>query len=164
MNLWHYDSPLGQMLLAEEAGALVGLWFSGQKHYPESIIGEYRETPAISQAESWLDRYFAGQSPDPRELKLNPQGSEFRREVWELLLEIPYGKTTTYGELAGKIAKKRGLSHMSAQAVGGAVGSNPISVIIPCHRVLGADGSLTGYAGGLERKQFLLRLEGDNTK
>ncbi|MBS6395753.1 MAG: methylated-DNA--[protein]-cysteine S-methyltransferase [Clostridiales bacterium] len=159
----HYDSPVGRMLLAQKDEALVGLWLEGQKYFISSVkeeMAECENSEILTQTKQWLDRYFAGEKPSGRELKLAPEGSEFRREVWELLLEIPYGGTTTYGELARKIAGRRGLPRMSAQAVGGAVGHNPISIIIPCHRVLGSDGSLTGYAGGIDKKVRLLTHEG----
>ena len=116
--------------------------------------------PVLDAARDWLLRYFAGDAPDPRALPLAPQGSAFAREVWRLLLAIPYGRATSYGALAAQLAAQRGLAHMSAQAVGGAVGRNPIAIIIPCHRVLGAQGQLTGYAGGLAAKRFLLAHEG----
>jgi methylated-DNA-[protein]-cysteine S-methyltransferase len=115
--------------------------------------------PVLEAARTWLENYFAGERPEPQQLPLNPKGTEFQKRVWRLLLEIPYGQVTTYGALAAKLAQERG-GKMSAQAIGGAVGRNPISIIIPCHRVIGANGRLTGYAGGLWRKQALLRLEG----
>ena len=145
-----YESPLGRMLLASDGAALTGLWFVGQKYYAAALDKQHEEKalPVFEQTENWLDIYLA------------PAGSEFRREVWELLCSIPYGKTVTYAGLAAAIAERRSLSHMSAQAVGGAVGHNPISIIIPCHRVVGSGGSLTGYAGGIDRKIRLLSLEG----
>lgn len=149
-----YPSPIGPMLLAEEDGALIGVWFEGQKYFPAPFLQMQQETPLLRQTKDWLNRYFAGEQPDPHELPLAPKGSPFRRQVWQVLLEIPSGSTMTYGQIAGRIH-----SSMSAQAVGGAVGHNPISVIIPCHRVVGSDGSLTGYAGGLDRKKYLLELE-----
>jgi methylated-DNA-[protein]-cysteine S-methyltransferase len=115
--------------------------------------------PVLDAAQAWLEDYFVGKRPEPARLPLNPKGTEFQKAVWRLLLEIPYGQVTTYGALAAKLAQERG-GRMSAQAIGGAVGRNPISIIIPCHRVIGADGRLTGYAGGLWRKEALLRLEG----
>lgn len=157
------DSPVGRLLLAGRDGALVGLWIEGQKYFQEPLKGEMRENPGspiLNQAKQWLERYFRGERPPIRELNLAPEGSEFRREVWKILCEIPYGQVTTYGEIAKKIAARRGSEHNWAQAVGGAVGHNPISIIIPCHRVVGADGSLTGYAGGVEKKQRLLTHEG----
>lgn len=114
----------------------------------------------LNETKKWLDRYFRGEMPQIDELSLAPSGNEFRKEVWKILCEIPYGEVTTYGEISRKIAKNRGIDKMSAQAIGGAVGHNPISIIIPCHRVVGADGSLTGYAGGIQKKIKLLKLEG----
>lgn len=156
----HYDSPLGGILLAADEIGLTGLWFDGEKYYADSLPGEYadRETPILSQAKRWLDIYFDGREPDFLP-PLHPIGSEFRQAVWEILLQIPYGQTATYGEIAKQLAEKRGQTKMSAQAVGGAVGHNEISVIIPCHRVVGTNGSLTGYAGGIDRKIKLLELE-----
>lgn len=156
-----YESPLGRMLLASDGAALTGLWFVWQKYYAAALDKQHEEKtlPVFEQTKSWLDIYFSGKKPDFTP-PLEPVGSEFRREVWELLLSIPYGRTVTYAELAAAIAERRSLSHMSAQAVGGAVGHNPISIIIPCHRVVGSGGSLTGYAGGIDRKIRLLSLEG----
>lgn len=159
----HYDSPIGALLLAERDGKLVGLWMEGQKYFLGSLREETQEresSPVLRQAGLWLDRYFAGERPAISELPLAPIGSEFRKEVWQVLCEIPYGETTTYREISQKIAARRGLDRMSAQAVGGAVGHNPISIIIPCHRVVGSNGSLTGYAGGLQKKIKLLTHEG----
>lgn len=160
MYTMHYDSPLGGILLAADEVGLTGLWFEGQKYFARTLdaVRQERETAAISEAKRWLDVYFSGREPDFTP-PLNPIGSPFRQEIWELLLQIPYGQTTTYGALAKRLAEKRGLAHMSAQAVGGAVGHNQISIIIPCHRVVGTDGSLTGYAGGIDRKIKLLTLE-----
>ncbi len=153
-----YMSPLGEITLASDGEALTGLWFVGQKYYASALTGENerRELPVFSETRRWLDMYFAGDKPDFTP-KLDPKGSEFRRKVWDALLEIPYGETVTYGKLAKKLGCR------SARAVGGAVGHNPISVIIPCHRVLGSDGSLTGYAGGTDRKRGLLSIEKINT-
>lgn len=159
----HYDSPIGTLLLAERDEKLVGLWMEGQKYFLGSLREESQEresSPVLRQAGLWLDRYFAGERPAISELPLAPIGSEFRKEVWQVLCEIPYGETTTYGEISQKLAVRRGLDRMSAQAVGGAVGHNPISIIVPCHRVVGSNGSLTGYAGGLEKKIKLLTHEG----
>ena len=159
----HYDSPIGALLLAERDEKLVGLWMEGQKYFLGSLREETQEresSPVLRQAGLWLDRYFAGERPAISELPLAPIGSEFRKEVWQVLCEIPYGETTTYGEISQKIAARRGLERMSAQAVGGAVGHNPISIIVPCHRVVGSNGSLTGYAGGLQKKIKLLTHEG----
>lgn len=163
----HYDSPIGPLLLAERDGNLEGLWIEGQKYFPGSLGEEALEcedSPLLRQAGRWLDRYFAGERPAIGQLPLAPVGSEFCKQVWQLLCEIPYGETTTYGELSQKLAAQRGLARMSAQAVGGAVGRNPISIIIPCHRVVGASGSLTGYAGGLQKKIWLLAHEGIDTE
>ena len=153
-------SPLGDILLASDGEALTGLWFSGQKHFPAELLEHacMQHTSVFAQTEKWLKAYFAGEQPAQLP-PLAPQGTAFQREVWQILLEIPYGQTVTYGEIARRLAKKRGIAAMSAQAVGGAVGRNPISLMIPCHRVLGAGGSLTGYAGGMERKKALLALE-----
>ena len=157
----HYDSPLGGILLAADEQGLTGLWFDGQKYFARTLSADHREqeTPALACAKRWLDLYFIGQEPDFTP-PLHPVGSDFQRAVWQLLLQIPYGQTTTYGALAGELARQRGLTHFSAQAVGGAVGHNRVSIIIPCHRVVGSGGSLTGYAGGLENKIKLLTLEG----
>ena len=157
------DSPLGKLTLASNGTSLIGLWMEGQHYFADSVQGELTEEgslPLFDEVKTWLDAYFAGQNPDAGHLKLAPEGTEFRKAVWEILQEIPYGETRTYGQIAAQIAAQRGAKTMSAQAVGGAVGHNPISIIIPCHRVMGADGSLTGYAGGIEKKQFLLELEG----
>lgn len=156
----HYDSPLGGILLAADDVGLTGLWFDGQKYFARGLSNERiaQETPILTEAKRWLDIYFTGKEPDFTP-PLHPIGSAFRRSVWEILLQIPYGQTMTYGEIARQLAKKQGLERMSAQAVGGAVGHNEISIIIPCHRVVGADGSLTGYAGGIGKKEKLLELE-----
>ena len=158
--LTHYDSPLGGVLLAADESGLTGLWFEGQKYFADNLPEERaeRETETLALAKRWLDIYFAGKEPDFMP-PLHPVGSPFRRAVWELLLEIPYGQTATYGELSRRLAAKMGIAHMSAQAVGGAVGHNGISIIIPCHRVVGTGGSLTGYAGGVDKKVKLLELE-----
>ena len=156
----HYDSPLGGMLLAADEIGLTGLWFGGQKYFARGLPAERteRSTPVLTEAKRWLDLYFSGREPDfiP---PLHPTGSAFRRAVWQILLQVPYGQTITYGEIARQLAEKRGLARMSAQAVGGAVGHNEVSVIIPCHRVVGTNGSLTGYAGGIGKKVRLLELE-----
>ena len=157
----HYQSPLGRILLAADNTGLTGLWFEGQKYFALSLNAKCldRETPLLSNAKRWLDLYFTGKNPDVP-VSLHLMGTEFQKEVWKILCTIPYGKTTTYGDIARQIARKRGLEHMSAQAVGGAVGHNPVSIIVPCHRVLGTNGSLTGYAGGIDKKISLLTLEG----
>ena len=156
----HYHSSLGSITLASDGEALTGLWFDGQKYFPHKLISESIESelPIFKQTVKWLDIYFSGRIPDftpPISLNTTP----FRKAVYNILLTIPYGQTMTYGEIANIIANQKGVERMSAQAVGGAVGHNPISIIIPCHRVVGADGSLTGYAGGLDRKIELLKLE-----
>ncbi len=157
----HYDSPLGRMFLTADEIGLTGLWFEGQKYAPSRVRAahEAHSLPAFARAAAWLDAYFSGSEPDVS-LPLHLTGTDFQREVWALLCAIPYGRTTSYGEIAGEIAAARGLARMSAQAVGGAVGRNPIALIVPCHRVVGADGRLTGYAAGVERKAALLRMEG----
>ena len=158
-----YPSPVGKITLACDGKSLVGLWLEGQKYFGGSIAGQMTENddfPVFDDTKKWLDRYFNGEKPAISGLSLAPAGSAFRQSVWRLLCEIPYGETTTYGRLAAKLATSMNLGSMSAQAVGGAVGHNPVSLIIPCHRVVGADGSLTGYAGGLEVKAALLELEG----
>lgn len=157
----HYASPMGAMLLAGDERGLNGLWFEGQKYYAGSLIMEQeeKELPVFARTKEWLNIYFAGGEPDFMP-PLYPTGTAFQMEVWDILRQIPYGQTITYGAIAREIAGNRKLSRMSAQAVGGAVGHNRISILIPCHRVLGADGSLTGYAGGLKIKRRLLMLEG----
>lgn len=156
-----YDSPVGELLLASDGERLTGLWLKGQKYYAAGMAEaeEKAGLPVFGTVRHWLDRYFAAERPDPRELPLAPAGTEFRRAVWALLLDIPYGSVTTYGRLAGEYERVSGRK-TSPRAVGSAVGHNPISIIIPCHRVVGADGSLTGYAGGVENKRLLLELEG----
>ena len=159
-NTFHYTSPIGGITLASDGEALTGLWFEGQKYYPQNLIAESSEVkqPIFTETVKWLDIYFSGKEPGftpPISLNTTP----FRKAVYDILLTIPYGQTMTYGEIANIIANQQGAEHMSAQAVGSAVGHNPISIIIPCHRVVGADGSLTGYAGGLDKKTALLKLE-----
>jgi len=161
-----YPSPIGEITLACDGENLVGLWLEGQKYYGGSIAGAMTENsgfPIFDAAKKWLERYFDGEKPDIPELPLAPIGGEFRQAVWKFLCEIPYGEVTTYGEIAAKIAAQTNRKSMSAQAVGGAVGHNPISIIIPCHRVVGANGGLTGYAGGIAVKAKLLELEGAKT-
>ncbi len=159
----YYDSPIGRLLLTSDGKALTGLWIEGQKYFASTIKEEpiqKDELEIFVKTKDWLDRYFAGQKPLPQELPLAPEGSDFRKAVWKILCNIPYGEVMTYGRIAKIIAEQKGLSSMSAQAVGNAVGHNPISIIIPCHRVIGTNGSLTGYAGGIEKKKKLLQLEG----
>lgn len=163
-----YESPLGKIIVAcdGEEKHIVGLWFEGQKYFmgtlPETPTTK-EDVPILQRAKDWLDAYFAGKKPSIAELPLAPVGGTFRQEVWKMLCEIPYGSVATYGEIAGKMARKMERKTMSAQAVGGAVAHNPISVIIPCHRVVGTNGSLTGYAGGIEKKIKLLAHEGVDT-
>lgn len=156
----HYSSPLGGILLAADEIGLTGLWFDGEKYFAGNLPAEHveRQTSILAEATRWLDIYFTGKEPGFTP-PLHPIGSPFRQAVWEILLQIPYGQTTTYGEIARQLAEKQGREKMSAQAVGGAVGHNEISVIIPCHRVVGTSGSLTGYAGGIDKKVKLLELE-----
>lgn len=160
-----YQSPLGKILLAADEQGLTGLWFENQKYFADTLGEDATEidtaktgSSSLQDAKRWLDIYFAGKEPEFTPA-IHMKTTEFRRAVWEILLKIPYGQTTTYGEIAKLLAKQKGLSSMSAQAVGGAVGHNSISLIIPCHRVVGADGSLTGYAGGIDKKIKLLQLE-----
>lgn len=160
----HYDSPLGGILLAADEDGLTGLWFDGEKYYADRLDPDHRKgsLPVLTEAVRWLDIYFAGREPDFMP-PIHMTGSDFQMDVWRILLKIPYGKTTTYGAIAKEIAAHRGLARMSAQAVGGAVGHNEISILIPCHRVVGSSGSLTGYAGGIDKKIALLQLEGVDT-
>jgi methylated-DNA-[protein]-cysteine S-methyltransferase len=155
-----YKSPIGDILLAADEIGLTGLWFEGQKYFANTLPDEHipQETGILTKAKKWLDIYFSGEEPTFTP-PLHPTGSTFRQAVWQILLQIPYGQTITYGEIACKIAKRQNISRMSAQAVGGAVGHNEISIIIPCHRVVGTNGSLTGYAGGIDKKISLLELE-----
>ena len=154
----HYTSPLGGITLASDGMTLTGLYFDGERDFPDLSAAHKKDLPVFGEAMHWLDLYFAGKEPDFSPA-LNPTGTAFQQAVWEILRTIPYGGTTTYGAIAKRLEKVTG-KRMSAQAVGGAVGRNPISILIPCHRVIGADGSLTGYAGGLDKKQYLLVLEG----
>lgn len=156
----HYHSPLGEILIAADDIGLTGLWFEGQKYYALHLDKENQEqeTQILKDTKRWLDIYFSGQEPNFK-IPLHFTGTDFQNEVCEILCSIPYGKTTTYGEIANILAKRKGLERMSAQAVGGAVGHNEISIIVPCHRVVGSQGSLTGYAGGIDKKVSLLKLE-----
>jgi len=159
----HYKSPVGEILLASDENNIIGLWIGEQKYIgntmPKDII-EKNDIPVLQEGLAWLNDYFSGNKPRLSRLPLAPIGGEFKQQVWKILTEIPYGELTTYGEIAKEVAKRMGKDRMSAQAVGGAVGHNPISIIIPCHRVVGATGSLTGYAGGIEKKVKLLKHEG----
>lgn len=156
----YYSSPLGKITLASNGNELIGLWFEGQKYFGSTLNGEYKQKslPVFEQTAKWLDVYFSGKNPDFTP-PLFLSSTLFRNEVWKILLTIPYGKIMTYGEIAKLMAENRGVEKMSAQSVGGAVGHNPISIIVPCHRVVGTDGSLTGYAGGVDIKEKLLKFE-----
>ena len=160
-----YPSPLGNILLAADEVGLTGLWFEGQKYFGNTLPKETvsQEIPVLIRAKKWLDVYFSGEEPKFTP-PLHPKGSTFRQAVWKILLQIPYGQTITYGEIARQLAKMQNVPHMSAQAVGGAVGHNEVSIIIPCHRVVGVNGSLTGYAGGIDKKIALLKLEHTDMK
>jgi methylated-DNA-[protein]-cysteine S-methyltransferase len=161
-------SPVGVLTLAcdRQGENLVGLWMEGQKYHGGDIAREMvpnHDVPLFKTIKNWLESYFAAQAPDPSGLPLAPAGSAFRRGVWEILREIPYGEFITYSDIARRVAQRQGLKSMSGQAVGGAVGHNPISIIIPCHRVVGSNGSLTGFSAGLRVKTLLLELEGVDT-
>lgn len=157
---YHYSSPLGGITLSSNGTELTGLWFDGQKYFGDTLGEEYEEKslPIFEETVRWLTIYFGGKAPDFKP-SLSMETTTFRKAVWEVMLTIPYGQTMTYGEIANRIAKQKGLPKMSAQAVGGAVGHNSISLIIPCHRVVGTNGSLTGYSGGIDKKVKLLTLE-----
>ncbi|MBQ5959255.1 MAG: methylated-DNA--[Firmicutes bacterium] len=170
----NYDSPLGRILLTSDGKALTGLWFAGEdaqeqilqeqiphEQCPEEQISAAGAARVFSETKQWLDGYFRGEIPDHIP-QIHLEGTDFQKKVWEILLTVPYGATVSYSSIAAKIAKERGLKRMAAQAVGGAVGSNPVSLIVPCHRVIGADGSMVGYGGGLDRKVWLLRHESEN--
>lgn len=158
-----YKTPLGNIFLAADDTGLTGLWFEGAKYFASNLSSEHteKELPIFEEVKSWLDIYFLGREPEFM-TPIHLIGTPFQLDVWDVLQKIPYGKTITYAEIAGIIARKRGLSRMSAQAVGGAVRHNPVSIIVPCHRVVGANGSLTGYAGGLDKKAALLMLESED--
>lgn len=158
-------SPLGELLLASDGTSLTGLWMEGQKYYPEvDTKGRFDgNLPVLEATRRWLSAYFQGLKP-VLDIPLTFEGTPFRCEVWRLLCQIPYGEVVTYGQLAARLARQRGVLKISARAVGQAVGHNPISIIVPCHRVVGSNNQLTGYAGGLERKMFLLGVEGDFIK
>lgn len=155
-----YQSPIGGVTMASNGDCLTGLWFDGQKYFADTLSAAYEERvlPVFEQTKEWLDCYFSGKNPDFTPA-LCLKSTPFRLAVWEILKNIPYGEVVTYKDIAREIARQRGIKEMSAQAVGGAVGHNPISVIIPCHRVVGGNGSLTGYAGGITKKISLLTLE-----
>lgn len=157
-----YESPLGRVTLASDGESIVGLWLEGQKYFGDTVNGEMHREDRLAifaKTRDWLDRYFRGEKPAIAEILLAPAGNRFRQEVWKILCDIPYGEVMTYGAIARMIAERLGREKMSAQAVGGAVGHNPVSIIIPCHRVVGANGSLTGYAGGIRTKIRLLEHE-----
>ncbi len=158
--IYYYDSPLGGITVSSNGSQITGLWFDGQKYFGDTLPKDYEEKdlPIFEEAKRWLDIYFSGEAPDftpPLKMDTTP----FRKAVWEIMLTIPFGQTMTYGGIADRIAKQKGIAKMSAQAVGGAVAYNAISLIIPCHRVVGSNGSLTGYAGGIEKKIQLLTME-----
>lgn len=158
--IYHYQSPLGGITISSDGNSITGLWFDGQKYFGDTLPKHYEEKslPVFQETKQWLDIYFSGKAPDftpPLKMETTP----FRKAVWEIMLTIPFGHTMTYGKIANLIAAQNGLAKMSAQAVGGAVGHNSISLIIPCHRVVGTNGSLTGYAGGIEKKVKLLTME-----
>lgn len=158
--VYHYHSSLGGITISSNGSEITGLWFDGQKYFGETLPKEYVEKDLLvfEEVKKWLDIYFCGKDPHfipPLKMETTP----FRKTVWEIMLTIPYGQTMTYGEIAGRIVKQKGFTKMSAQAVGGAVGHNSISLIIPCHRVVGTNGSLTGYSGGIEKKKKLLIME-----
>ena len=163
----HYQSPLGDMLIASDEDNIIGLWIADQKYIDKTMPKDMVENSQISilkEAIVWLDDYFAGKQPNLSRLPLAPIGGEFRQLVWSILMEIPYGELTTYGNIAKEVARRMGKDRMSAQAIGGAVGHNPISIIIPCHRVVGSNKNLTGYAGGIDIKVKLLEHEGVDMK
>lgn len=160
-----FSSPVGLLTLGSDGEYITGLWIEGQKYFGGGLTASMtpKEVTPFKLAKQWLDDYFSGAKPSPAELPLRPAGSPFRQEVFNILCAIPYGELLTYGEIAAMIAAKRNKSTMSSQAVGGAVGHNPIAIIIPCHRVVGAKGNLTGFASGIKTKIYLLRQEGVDT-
>lgn len=159
----YYNSPVGKLLLASKNNKLIGVWIENQKYYLSNLKEKMQkkdDEEILIKAKNWLDRYFENKNPHISELDIEPIGTDFSKKVWTILCTIPYGKVITYGEIAKKISKAMNKDKMSAQAVGNAVAHNPISIIIPCHRVIGANGNLTGYAGGLDIKMRLLKHEG----
>ncbi len=155
-----YTSPVGKMIMAADGQNLVGLWFERQKYYPDYIgdLVDEGESEVFRLTARWLDVYFSGAKPDFTP-PIKMRGTVFQKEIWEYLRLVPYGQTATYRDIAAMYCERHGGKNMAPQAVGGAVGRNPISIIIPCHRIVGCDGKLTGYAGGIDKKQYLLRLE-----
>jgi len=164
-SIYHYRSPLGGITLAGNKDSLTGLWFDGQKHFGSTLTGDFEEKklPVFELAVQWLDIYFSGKAPDFTP-PLLMETTDFRKAVWEIMLTIPFGQTVSYGQIANQIARQKGISRMSAQAVGGAVAHNPILLMIPCHRVIGAGKNLTGYAGGIDKKIRLLEIEKVDTR
>lgn len=161
----YYSSPIGELLLTSDGDNLTGLWIENQKYYSYKVSGQIIDKDDLKifrQVKDWLDKYFNGKKVNINNLKLNPSGTKFQKEVWKVLCDIPYGEVITYKEISKKVAHNLNKTNMSFQAVGGAVGHNPISIIIPCHRVIGSDGNLTGYAGGIDKKIKLLQIEGHN--
>ncbi|WP_019207925.1 methylated-DNA--[protein]-cysteine S-methyltransferase [Phocaeicola abscessus] len=156
----HYPSPLGGIIVSSDGEAITGLWFDGRKYSTDPAAAAYEEKPLplFEQAKRWLDLYFSGEEP-PFVPAIRLHGSSFQLAVWEILRQIPYGQLVTYHDIAKEIARRRDIDRMAAQAVGGAVGRNPVSIMVPCHRVIGSDGSLTGYASGIEKKKRLLAME-----
>lgn len=158
----NYKSPIGNLLLASKDDKLVGVWMENQKYYLSNFNEEIEQSnnlEVLVNTKKWLNRYFRGEKPNIDELEIELIGTEFRKSVWQILKTIPYGKVITYNDIAKELARQKGIKRMSAQAVGGAVAHNPISIIIPCHRVIGTNGSLIGYAGGIKKKEYLLKHE-----
>lgn len=165
ISITNYDSPIGPLVIASRNDKLIGLWVKGQKYFFSNFKDEVKKSDSdfiLMKTKKWLDRYFNGEAPDINELDIEFVGSDFRKSVWKILSKIPYGKVITYSDIASQLASLRNIKKMSAQAIGGAVGHNPISIIIPCHRVVGKNGNLTGYASGIEKKFYLLSLEGND--
>lgn len=160
--MYHHEA-LGDLTIACDDSGIVGLWIAGQRHFGSSLDTDMvhdEENPVLKQTMEWLHRYFLGNPLPISALPLAPKGTAFQKQVWSALADIPYGKTSTYGAIAARVAQEQGCSHGGTRAVGGAVGRNPISIILPCHRVIGSDGNLTGYAGGIDKKIWLLEHEG----
>ena len=159
----NYNTPIGKVLIASDGEYITGLWFEGQKYFAKNLTGKTTspndKLEIFNVTKNWLDRYFNCNNPDVKELKIKLEGTQFQKDVWKILCKIPYGATTSYQKIAQTIAKKYNKATMSAQAVGNAVGHNPILIIVPCHRVIASDGKLTGYAGGIDKKAKLLKIE-----